>query len=85
MGVTIAAAAGYVLQPNGDYRAIQPGERGTQQLVEKYGQRLVCVRYRYDPGLASGVIGTPGFFVGGRLHAGSFDATSLIAALEASA
>ena len=37
-----------------------------------------------DSGLASGVTGTPGFFVGGRLHAGSFDAASLIAALEAS-
>jgi putative peptide zinc metalloprotease protein len=29
IGVTIAAVAGYVLRPNGDYRAIQPGERGT--------------------------------------------------------
>jgi len=37
-----------------------------------------------DSGLASGVTGTPGFFVGGRLHRGSFDAGSLIAALEAS-
>ena len=37
-----------------------------------------------DNGLASGVNGTPSFFVGGRLHAGSFDAASLIAALEAS-
>ncbi len=37
-----------------------------------------------DSGLASGVTGTPGFFVAGRLHAGSFDAASLIAALEAS-
>jgi protein-disulfide isomerase len=36
-------------------------------------------------GLASGVSGTPGFFVGGRLHTGSFDAASLIAALEATA
>jgi Na+:H+ antiporter, NhaA family len=36
-----------------------------------------------DSGLASGVTGTPGFFVAGRLHAGSFDAASLIAALEA--
>ncbi len=35
-----------------------------------------------DSGLASGVTGTPGFFVGGRLHRGSFDASSLIAALE---
>ena len=38
-----------------------------------------------DSGLASGVTGTPGFFVGGRLHTGSFDASSLISALEASA
>jgi len=38
-----------------------------------------------DSGLASGVTGTPGFFVGGRLHHGSFDAASLITALEASA
>jgi protein-disulfide isomerase len=38
-----------------------------------------------DSGLASGVTGTPGFFVGGRLHHGSFDVASLIAALEASA
>jgi protein-disulfide isomerase len=36
-----------------------------------------------DSGLASGVTGTPGFFVGGRHHTGSFDAASLIAALEA--
>lgn len=26
----------------------KPGERGTQRLVAKYGERLVCVRYRYD-------------------------------------
>jgi protein-disulfide isomerase len=37
-----------------------------------------------DSGLASGVTGTPGFFVGGRLYAGSFDAQSLTAALETS-
>jgi formate-nitrite transporter family protein len=42
------------------------------------------VRRDVDNGLASGVTGTPSFFVGGRLHAGSFDASSLIAALEAS-
>ena len=34
-------------------------------------------------GLASGVAGTPEFFVAGRLHAGPFDASSLLAALEA--
>jgi protein-disulfide isomerase len=42
------------------------------------------VRRDVDNGLASGVTGTPSFFVGGRLHVGSFDASSLIAALEAS-
>jgi protein-disulfide isomerase len=36
-----------------------------------------------DSGLASGVRGTPTFFVNGSLHAGSFDAATLIAALEA--
>ncbi|HEY6652907.1 MAG TPA: thioredoxin domain-containing protein [Solirubrobacterales bacterium] len=38
-----------------------------------------------DSGIASGVTGTPGFFVGGRLYGGSFDAQSLTAALETSA
>jgi formate-nitrite transporter family protein len=38
-----------------------------------------------DSGLASGVTGTPAFFVGGRQHPGSFDAQSLTAALEATA
>jgi protein-disulfide isomerase len=38
-----------------------------------------------DSGIASGVTGTPGFFVGGRLYPGSFDAQSLTAALETSA
>ena len=37
-----------------------------------------------DSGIASGVRGTPGFFVGGRLYGGSFDAQSLTAALETS-
>jgi hypothetical protein len=27
---------------------LRPGDRGTKQLVAKYGDRLVCVRYRYD-------------------------------------
>ena len=26
----------------------RPGQRGTLKLVEHYGDRLVCVRYRYD-------------------------------------
>lgn len=27
---------------------LRPGQRGTKRLVEEYGDRLVCVRYRYD-------------------------------------
>lgn len=27
---------------------LRPGERGTKKLLQRYGQRLVCVRYRYD-------------------------------------
>jgi hypothetical protein len=26
----------------------RPGQRGTQKLATHYGDRLVCVRYRYD-------------------------------------
>ncbi len=29
---------------------LRPGERGTKKLFERYGHRLVCVRYRYDEG-----------------------------------
>jgi len=27
---------------------LKPGQRGTKRLVEKYGDSLLCVRYRYD-------------------------------------
>lgn len=27
---------------------LKPGKRGTKKLVRKYGDRLICVRYRYD-------------------------------------
>lgn len=27
---------------------LKPGQKGTLKLVELYGSRLVCVRYRYD-------------------------------------
>lgn len=27
---------------------LKPGQRGTKRLVARYGERLVCVRYRYD-------------------------------------
>ena len=29
-------------------RKLNPGQPGTKKLVEKYGDDLVCVRYRYD-------------------------------------
>jgi hypothetical protein len=29
-------------------RKIKPGRPGTKKLVEQYGSKLVCVRYRYD-------------------------------------
>lgn len=27
----------------------KPGEPGTHKLLKRFGERLVCVRYRYDP------------------------------------
>src|SRR5437667_2887360 len=27
---------------------LKPGKRGTKKLLAEYGDRLVCVRYRYD-------------------------------------
>ena len=27
---------------------LRPGKRGTRRWLDKYGDRLVCVRYRYD-------------------------------------
>lgn len=27
---------------------LKPGQRGTKRLTEKYGDLLVCIRYRYD-------------------------------------
>lgn len=27
---------------------LKPGQRGTKRLLEKYGDALVCVRFRYD-------------------------------------
>jgi len=27
---------------------LKPGQRGTKHLLQKHGDRLVCVRYRYD-------------------------------------
>ncbi len=30
------------------YAHLKPGQRGTLRLVEIYGEKLLCVRYRYD-------------------------------------
>ena len=27
---------------------LKPGQRGTKKVLTKYGDRLICVRYRYD-------------------------------------
>jgi hypothetical protein len=27
---------------------LKPGQKGTKRLTDKYGDALVCVRYRYD-------------------------------------
>lgn len=29
-------------------RVLRPGQNGTKQLVKEYGEKLICVRYRYD-------------------------------------
>jgi hypothetical protein len=29
---------------------LKPGQKGTKHLLQQYGDRLVCVRYRYDAG-----------------------------------
>lgn len=27
---------------------LKPGQKGTRRLLEQYGDKLLCVRYRYD-------------------------------------
>ncbi len=29
-------------------RIVKPGQPGTKKLLERYGENLICVRYRYD-------------------------------------
>ena len=29
-------------------KIVKPGQPGTKKLMERYGENLVCVRYRYD-------------------------------------
>jgi len=43
-GVRVPEREGYV-----ETRlSLAPGQNGTKKLVATYGERLVCVRYRYD-------------------------------------
>ncbi len=30
------------------HQTLRPGQRGTQRFLDRYAERLVCVRYRYD-------------------------------------
>jgi hypothetical protein len=30
------------------YAHLKPGQKGTMRLQEKYGDKLLCVRYRFD-------------------------------------
>ena len=30
------------------YAHLKPGQKGTRQLTDKFGVKLICVRYRYD-------------------------------------
>ena len=55
-------------------------ERFSAELEESV--HAARVQRDVDSGEDSGITGTPTFFVNGRLHTGSFDASSLIAALE---
>ncbi len=34
--------------PKSHQRRLNPGEPGTKKFLKKYGDRLVCVRYKYD-------------------------------------
>lgn len=57
------------------------GDRFTEELAAHvYAPR---VQEDVDSALAAGVLGTPAFFVNGRLHGAAFDAGSLVEALEA--
>jgi hypothetical protein len=37
-----------MLKDTKSYAHLKPGQKGTRRLVEKYGDSLLCVRYRYD-------------------------------------
>jgi protein-disulfide isomerase len=56
------------------------GDRIAAELRD--GVHAARVQRDLETGLRSGVTGTPGFFVNGRLHEGAYDAGSLVEALR---
>ena len=47
----ILSATHYIGHSGGNVETrvtLRPGSKGTKRLVERYGERLICVRYRYD-------------------------------------
>jgi len=58
-------------------------ERFTQELTQ--GTHAPRVREDFRSGVSSGVNGTPTFFINGARHDGSYDAETLLAALERAA
>jgi hypothetical protein len=48
----VLAAAVHDRRPSSPSRVrlhLKLGQKGTKQLLARYGDRLICVRYRYDP------------------------------------
>lgn len=41
-------AGGIMLSQMKSYCHVKPGQNGSKRLLEQYGDRLLCVRYRYD-------------------------------------
>jgi hypothetical protein len=46
--IYFAFGEGIMLSEMKSYCHVKPGQKGSKRLVEQYGDRLLCVRYRYD-------------------------------------
>ncbi len=42
------SCGGFMLKEMKAYAHLKPGQDGTKRLVDQYGDKLLCVRYRYD-------------------------------------
>ena len=38
----------FMLKDMKTHTHLKPGQKGTRRLLEQYGDKLLCVRYRYD-------------------------------------